>query len=256
MSQAQVTLTPAESKRLIAKAVATLPEVKRALREGTVIVGLGTTNAFVAEELLGKRIDRARHVAGVILPEGTCVVPEERRLRGAIIRKGKAVDAKLDDVLDSLTSRDVIFKGANAIDSKGTAGVFVASETGGTIGRIMGHVKARGVKLIVPVGLEKYVPGSLAEVSKIAGISKFDYSTGWPVGLVTFRGRIVTELEAVGILTGAKARAMGAGGVSGAEGSVTLAIEGTAAQIRTVKKLISGIKGETFPKVEASCTKK
>ena len=58
MPQIQVTLTPAESKRLIAMGVAALPEVKRALREGIVIVAVGTTNARVAEELLGRKIDR------------------------------------------------------------------------------------------------------------------------------------------------------------------------------------------------------
>lgn len=34
-------LTPSESKRLIAKAVAQLPEVKRALAEGEIVIGHG-----------------------------------------------------------------------------------------------------------------------------------------------------------------------------------------------------------------------
>ncbi|MBW2262654.1 MAG: hypothetical protein JRG91_11825, partial [Deltaproteobacteria bacterium] len=47
--QASFTLTVAESKRLIAKGVAAIPEVARARREGTLIVGRGSTNAYVLE---------------------------------------------------------------------------------------------------------------------------------------------------------------------------------------------------------------
>ena len=54
----QVILTVSESKRLIAKAVAALPEVQNAMKEGTVVVATGTTNAFVLEELWGRKIDK------------------------------------------------------------------------------------------------------------------------------------------------------------------------------------------------------
>jgi hypothetical protein len=235
---------------LIAKAVAVLPEVKRALKKGTVFIGVGTTNACVAEEILGRKIERNRYIAGVVLPRGTCTLPRERRLRAVILRKGKVGKVKLADVLDSLTSEDVIIKGANAIDARGVAGIFLASKSGGTIGRVLGHVKARGANLIIPVGLEKFIPGSIAEVSKSVGISRFGYATGCPVGIMPVSGKIVTEIEAIKILTGARAVVMGAGGVSGAEGSVTLAVTGTATQLGAVEKLVSKLKGETFPKVE------
>ena len=48
-------LTPAESKRLIAKAVVRLPEVRHAWENGRIIIGNGTTTGFVAAELLGQR---------------------------------------------------------------------------------------------------------------------------------------------------------------------------------------------------------
>ncbi|MFC2002033.1 hypothetical protein ACFLUZ_06005, partial [Chloroflexota bacterium] len=53
LESAIVVLNSSESKRLIAKAVAVLPEVKAALKKGTLIIGWGGTNAFVAEEILG-----------------------------------------------------------------------------------------------------------------------------------------------------------------------------------------------------------
>ena len=41
----QTVLTVAESKRLIAKGVAALPEIQNAMQEGMVVVATGTTNA-------------------------------------------------------------------------------------------------------------------------------------------------------------------------------------------------------------------
>jgi hypothetical protein len=60
---ALVALTPSESKRVIAKGVAALPEVKRAMERGLIVVGRGTTNAFVAEELTGEKTENKNHYA-------------------------------------------------------------------------------------------------------------------------------------------------------------------------------------------------
>lgn len=242
MPQAQITLTPLESKRLIAKAVAKLPEVQSAMREGVVVVGVGTTNACVVEELLGEKIDHDRFMAGRVLPEGTSVLPREQRLKEVVIERGKAVDARMDEVLPRLGPKDVFIKGANALDAMGTAGIFLAGEGGGTIGRALGTLKLKGVKLVIPVGLEKFIPGRVEEVAELAGTERFDFSTGVPVGLMPVRGKIVTELEAVKILTRARARVMGKGGIKGAEGAVTLLVEGTGEQIEDLKKLVQEIK--------------
>lgn len=253
MPQIQATLTPAESKRLIAKAVAAMPEVKKALRGGTIVVELGTTNGRIVEELLGRKIERDRFAAGVVLPSGTCIVPREKRLREIVIRRGRVMDAGLEDVLDELTPRDVLIKGANAIDSSGNAGVFLGSASGGTVGRALGAVMAKGVNLIIPVGLEKFIPGSIREVSRMTGILRANYATGCAVGLIPISGRVITELEAVEILSGAKAMVIGKGGVSGAEGSVTLLIRGNPVQVKAIKKVIILVKGEPGERIEANC---
>ena len=253
MSHIQVTLTPTESKRLIAKAVAALPEVKRALRQGTIVIGLGTTNARVAEELLGKKIEREKFVAGAVLPKGTCVVPRERRRGDIIIRGGKLIESKLNDVLPELTAGDVFIKGANALDASGAAGVLLASRRGGTVGSVLGTLMARGVNFIIPVGLEKFIPGSIQRVSKTTGIFRASYATGCPLGIMPVAGKVITELEAFEILTGAKAITMGKGGIFGAEGSVTLFVQGTQKQLSKARKLVNGIKGEPSTKVETNC---
>jgi hypothetical protein len=253
MPQIQVTLTPAESKRLIGKGVAALPEVKKALREGIIIIGVGTTNACVAEEVLGRKIDRERFAAGVILPKGTCCVPAEKRLHEIVIRRGKVLDVRMDEVLKDLTEKDVFIKGANAIDASGIVGVFMSSPTGGTIGKAFGTVMSRGVNLIIPVGMEKFIPGSVREVSELAGKFRFDYATGCSVGVMPVAGKVVTELNAIQILTGAKAMVIGKGGVSGAGGSVTLLVRGSSAQLRAVRKLVERVKGEPDTKIETDC---
>ena len=51
ITKALITLTPAESKRLIAKGVAAMPEVKKALETGIIIIARGTTNTYVVEEI-------------------------------------------------------------------------------------------------------------------------------------------------------------------------------------------------------------
>lgn len=48
------TLTSAESRRLIAKAVVAMPEFKKAWESAYLLLAGGTTNAFIAQELLGR----------------------------------------------------------------------------------------------------------------------------------------------------------------------------------------------------------
>lgn len=254
MPQAQISLTPPESKRLIAKAVAGLPEVKRALKDGTVVISVGSTNAYVVEELVGKKIEKERFLAGVILPKGTCVIPEDRRMPPVIIRKGKVVSMKIEEIAETLHPGDVVIKGANAIDSSGTAGIFLASKRGGTIGLLLGYIVSRGVELIIPVGIEKFIPGVISDVSREAGISRASYATGCAVGIMPVRGRVITEVEAVKILTGAEALVMGKGGISGAEGSVTLLVKGTDVQLREMRAILKQIKGEEPLRVDTDCS--
>ena len=76
--RAIVVLPPGAARRLIARGVAQLPAVERALREGLVVVALGTTNGYVAEELLGRGIERERFCAGYI-GDRLASLPAERQ---------------------------------------------------------------------------------------------------------------------------------------------------------------------------------
>jgi len=235
----QITLTPRESKRLIALGVKKLPVVEQALRKGIILVTLGTTNAYVAEELLGKKVDRARYASGIIDGK-TSVVPIEKRLPAIALRDG--VEVSSEDIVNELSSRDVVIKGANALDPQGIPGVFMANPVGGTTGGFIGTVMARGVNLVIPVGLEKSIPYSVLEASKRIGIQRWHRATGLPIGMMPLFGQVVTEVEALKLLGAEDAFPLGAGGINGGEGSVTLGVEGE--KVDEIFDLILSIKSE------------
>ena len=265
-----ITLTPSESKRLIAKGVKNLEEVQRALKHGTIIITLGTTNAYVVEEILndvpgsgnnkplqgfrGQRgeaplIDKRRYAAGVITDSGTCVVPKEEREKEVVLKNGKMSEDGMENAIENLSADDVFIKGANALDATGTVGVFMANTSGGTIGSALGTIMARGVKLIIPIGIEKTIPYSITEAAKRVGIEKFYKSIGWPVGLMPVHGKVITEIEALKILGAEDAFPIGAGGVDGGEGSVVICVEGSVEKLDELMALVTRIKGEAPVKV-------
>jgi len=70
-------------------------------------------------------------------------------------------------------------------------------------------------------------------------------------GLLPVRGTTVTEIDAVTMLSGAKATVIAAGGLGGAEGSVVLSIEGNEDQVKTIIESIELSKGATLPEAGA-----
>ncbi|HHV61414.1 MAG TPA: hypothetical protein GXX51_02075 [Firmicutes bacterium] len=238
------TLTPAESKRLIAMAVARMPEVRRALENGRIIIAGGTTNAFVAEELLGVKLEKGRYTAGVITKGRLAITPAERRLPVFALKGGKPVEGPWEGLLKEFGPDDVFIKGANAIDTEGNAGILVGGAMGGTIGAALPVISAKGAHLIMPVGLEKLVP-SVIDAARVMGIDKFSYTTGTPCGMIpVVNGTVVTELEAFSILGNACATHVASGGIDGCEGACTFAVEGEDKDMENVVKLIKAIKGE------------
>ena len=165
--QSGAILTVAESKRLIAKAVAQMPIVKNALANGMVIIIKGTTNAYVAEEITGKKVDHAAFVTGRIEPEkGAKILPEVKPVPHLVLEKGKVVDISLGDAAKKLKAGDVVIKGANALDYKNKmAAINILDPAGGTTGITMPFIVARKAHLVIPVGLEKLVAGDVVDLT-------------------------------------------------------------------------------------------
>jgi len=239
--------TPTESKRFIAKGISELPEVVRAKKEGEIVIGHGSTNVYVAEEICGECPDRDKFLSGLVTNRILCCTQPEEKPPMIVIRKGKLVppEMTMEETLKNFGRGSVFIKGANAVDPEGNAGVYVAHPSGGTIGYAYGILSARGAHLIVPVGLEKLVP-SVKKAAQHLGQETFYYCMGLKIGMIPMiNATVVTEVEAFRILFGLKAIHIGGGGVHGSEGSVHLVAEGEKKTLDHAIELIESIKGES-----------
>jgi len=246
--RALLVLTSSESKRLIGRAVARMPEVRRALAKGRIIIGNGTTNAYVAEELLGTKVSKWRFAAGVIAGSRLDVTPGATRLPPFALKHGKPFEGGWVELLREFGRGDVFVKGGNALDPEGNVGVLLASDVGGTVGQMFGIISARGAHLISPVGLEKLVP-DVIEAARHCGIARTDLTDGIASGMAVLTGaQVVTEIEAFEVLCGVDAWHVASGGIAGSEGAVTIAVEGTPETVKAAADLAIALAKE--PAVE------
>mgnify|MGYP001056448257 FL=1 len=146
---------------------------------------------------------------------------------------------------------DVYIKGVNAVDCNHHVGILVGNLVeGGTIGRVVSGAARKGFKLIFPVGLEKLIPVTVEEAAKEAIKSQYSYSTGISCGLFPCKaGTVVTEMDAVRILSGCEAIPIAAGGLGGAEGAITMVLKGTDEQVGRAISFVESSKGARLPQV-------
>ncbi len=136
-----LSLTVSESKRLIAKGVAAADFVRRAIDEGTLAIGSGTTNAYVVEEITGERFDKKTFVTGHTLPHGYDGPATSFTHPELVIQKGERLDLKVTEALEEMGPGDVCVKGANALNyERGQAAVLIGHPTGGTVGASIGTI--------------------------------------------------------------------------------------------------------------------
>lgn len=268
--RAQITLTPTESKKLIAKAVAKMEVVQRAAQEGVIAIHPSSSTYFIVEELLGERANTTAWACGIVVPKATCIEmgsrvskdagdvfdekgrggPEDFRLTWVIKDGTLRTGIKLGTLLGEMGPQDVYIKGVNALDMEGTVGVLIGNPVeGGTIARVVAASRRKGFPLIFPVGLEKLVPHPIREASKEAQRRNLDYCTGMACNLMPVAGAVVTEITAFDILSGAKATVIAAGGLSGAEGAVTLVLTGGEEQVSPAITFFEASKGAVLPQV-------
>jgi hypothetical protein len=248
MLKAQVVLTPAEGKRLIAKAISNMELVQEAFEKGILIIATSTTTAYVAEELMGKKIpNKGMFTAGVVTENGLHVTKPEGRYKHHVFEKGEIKELGTPDLipyLEKMGSSDVFIKGANAIDPFGAAGILLAGKGGGTIGTAWGHIVSNGIKLVIAAGLEKLVPVSLTDYVSQMGADVINVSQGWKCGMLVVHGQIITEMEAIKFLFGVEAVPIGGGGIDGAEGCKIFLLEGGKDNINLAMEVLDKINGE------------
>lgn len=248
LQQAIVVLTPAESKRLLAKAVAALPEVQRAYQSGKLAITSGSTNAFVVQEVTGEQIPPYSFCVGMSADGMLTMSHEEDRIYGRFYERGSEVDTPYPEFIKALGRGDVIVKGGNAVDPAGNLGVLLSNDSGGGVGAMFGVASARGITVISAVGLEKQI-ASVPEAAAGWGQLTLDYAMGIRVGMAALSSvLVVTEIEALALLAGVGARHVASGGIGGNEGAVALLLESEAAGMDAALALIHQVKGS--PKLE------
>ena len=247
--QGLVVLTPAESRRLLAKAVAALPEVQLAFKKGRLAILSGGTTSFVLEELTWEKIEPPRFSMGMSAAGLLTSSIEEGRVNGRCFVEGTVVDIPYPEFVKTMGRGDALVKGANAVDATGTIGVLLSNENGGAIGSIFGPASARGIPVIAPVGLEKQV-WSVVDAAQGWGQTTLNYSMGIKVGYAAITNAlVVTEIQALAILAGVRARIVGCGGIAGSEGAVILLLEGERENLHKAVDLVESIKGEPMIQV-------
>ncbi len=239
-------------KRLIAKTIATHPAIRKALKSGTIVIVAGTTNGYVAEEILKTydiqgEFSRKHFFRGITLPH-KLPVTKEGRLQDeggfggdVVIVKGVWIKGKtIAEVVDTLQEGDVILKGANALDyERRRAALLIGHPKAGTIGLTLPAVLGRRVRLIVPVGLEKRINGDLDVIA-----AKLNQPGAEGNRFLPIPGEVFTEIEALTALTAAEVELVAAGGVCGAEGSVWVAVSGEPEQEEFAAQIIASVAEE------------
>lgn len=265
MIRIQIVLTPAESKKLISKAVSEMDVVQRALKEGIVVIHPSSSTYFIMEYITGKRPEGI-WLVGMIAPRGACVEgltqrafeeDEYQELSNPanfpfswVFRKGMLEKGlKLIDVLNQMGEKDVYIKGVNAIDAHGYVGVLLASLAGGTIGKALALQKEKQFQILFLGGLEKLIPTPIKEVAKETGRANTSDALGISCGLLPIKADPVTEIKAFKMMAGVDAIPIAVGGVGGAEGSVMMVIKGEEEKVKKAMQLVKEIKRAKLPEV-------
>ncbi|MBF0613035.1 MAG: hypothetical protein G8345_20630 [Magnetococcales bacterium] len=225
-----VVLQPDESRRLLGRAVARLPQVEKAVQHGRAVVVGGTTTRFVAWELTGEDPGLESFAVGWIHQGELGETPKEGRGAGPLLyEEGNMSRGWPGSLLERFQPGDVYIKGANALDPAGNAAILLGSPTGGTIGAAMAILMARGGELIMPVSRRKLIPSVTAALG-LLGQGKVQHTMGGPVGYFPIpagSATVITEVEAFQLLFDLQAVQVAAGGVGDSEGALVFHLSGS-----------------------------
>ena len=208
--KAQLLLTPAGAKHLIAKALNEKLDLSK-----RIYIAYGSTNIYLLHHL---GIESKNYLAGCNYNHLLNV--NENRPKPIVVDNGKIIDISEFDI----NEKDVFIKGANALwyeDSKKHAAVLAADKNGGTFGNFYIKAACRGAKVIIPVTHEKLIPFYYPATQNV------DFAMGSKVALLRFfYGEVYTEIEAFKDLFGLKANIIASGGILDTQGALVVEVEG------------------------------
>jgi hypothetical protein len=248
----QVALSVSEAKRLIAKAVVQLPEVKQAREKGRILLKGGTTVSAIAEELGHKPL----RISGRISARGTMAakITESDYAHSVLVERDEArrIDEDIVEVSEELGEGDVIIISGNALDINGGVAMMAGSVAGGNPGAALSAMLSEGARIVIPIGLEKLIPGTIGEAIQAAGRKGVARSFGMSTGLVPLFGKVVTEQDAVCILAEVSCTVIGRGGIMGGEGATAMVVEGSQQEVEKVWRAVEEVKGADTSGAEES----
>lgn len=240
----QFCVTTAMGKRLIGQGMARHPELQQVLDGGTLVIIAGTTNGYVAEEVLTS-IGQVEGFSRVGFRRGVTVAPGSKLPKvefpgDVVVVDGEWQQGKtIFDVAEDLKAGDLVLKGANAVDPAGVPAVQIAHPQGGTIVAAIAALIGRRATLIAPVGVEKRVFESVHVLAQRCNAPGAKGPRLFP-----FPGRVFTELDGINLLTGAEATLLACGGIYGAEGAVWVGVSGAEKQVQAASDLIKSVAQE------------
>lgn len=237
----QVTLTVEEGKYLIALGTCKHPLFKTTFTTGKILLKGGTTVSRIAKIM----VDMPLRICGRITQRGTVTsLNQSIGPHCIMLEKGKrtTIDSDIASESQKMGKGDLVICGANAFDSQGNAVSMVGSAGGGSLGQALCLWYSEGIPILIPVGIEKMIPGNLDEIIIRSGRKGKELSWGMSVGLLPLQGEIITEIEAIKYLAEVECQAIGAGGIGEAQGSVTLEIWGEDSEVKKAISIIRNIK--------------
>lgn len=239
-----VSLTVSESKRLIAKGLKEYPPVVERMTSGTILITKGTTNTYVAEELLNTDLGSGDYVLGHILPNDTRKLDRSNARSEIVLINGEEDASPYVLAMSRMKEGDIIFKGANVINyEKEQAGVFIGHPTGGTTGNIIPQINKKNLRLIIPVGLEKCSNQDIDQLNELTKLEKKSVNKKMPY-IWSIKGELFTEIEAIKQFADVAVLHIASGGIGGAEGAVSLGIFGAEDEVKKALRVIESVKGE------------
>lgn len=241
MDKIQVTLTVEEGKEIIALGILKHALFLKSFDEGKIIFKGGTTVSKITEKLLGVSL----RISGRITTRGTVSSLKALDTPHSILlcnNKWNNIDKTIVEEVNGLTKDDLIICGANAFDYKGKAAMMAGSPGGGNPGESLSSWFSEGASVLIPVGIEKMIPGDLDEIIKKSSRTGKSLSWGMAVGLLPIYGEIFTEVEAIKMLADVECFVIGAGGLVGAQGCATLEIWGSEDELDKIIEILIGVK--------------
>ena len=242
----EVNLTVSEGKRLIAKGMSAMPLVREKMKHGMIILTRGTTNTYLAEELIDFHKPHGAFLTGHFVPEGKEKVglhltDKETEI---ILVDGKQIALSYAEALDLLKEGDLVIKGGNLLNySMQKAAVCIGAPNGGTVYKFLPYVGKGKAQLIVPIGLEKDSSFNLSDIESKLQEDRAKLSF-LPKVYVYGDCILYTEIEAIKQFGNVKVYPNGIGGVSGREGGVSLVVVGRRNEVEKVRMVVRSLQGE------------